>query len=610
MLKVTHRNQTASQRRYYEAAKGKDTDIIEIHDSEGNVIDERICNISILPKEDVGNRPIDKEIDGLLNFLRTGRVPSKSYVVLMTPSERLATLKATYGDAWKSYVSNPVVQQDDIYDPFFVPLTDKRGMDLDEDSPLERMRPSDDDKARQAAKQAIQNDLRKLDKVACMARVKKLLTACQENGLMSDDYIRDLLSDFVMAGETERIPLTVKNAYDDVVISAALLKRDYPELFAGVRDRIYSTVVMSDIDEVIDMIGYGDFDKEVGHGIGAHHHNPALNPKDDDGNYLPDNGLKDPEGQRRLAGINPDPDNKKKVNGDPGNRPDWQQSSYRTIAENEALKYIKRLEEMFPGAARTSFVDGRSKVSSANLSADVVRSMQTDYTPPKRSGFSIFDTWNGDPSQQDVGFETAHYLSAGIKVTMGSFPRQEGDFQYNNNGRKVSPDWKLPMTLTIYIPSVGSLDDPDKTYDLSPFAVGLFFDESYSSGVNNIRRYVDEALMNFKARIEANGLGYGVKYVEDRYSPLAYCFSSDPRRQEDALRFIVRCACGCLGEIIDMVDGIEANDSSSIARQVNMYYTEKRRTRYETRYGGKQKHRTRYETRYGGHGIRRYKGRR
>ena len=128
--------------------------------------------------------------------------------------------------------------------------------------------------------------------------------------------------------------------------------------------------------------------------------------------------------------------------------------------------------------------------------------------------------------------------------------------------------------------------------------------------MNNIRRYVDEALMNFKARIEANGLGYGVKYVEDRYSPMAYCFSSDPRRQEDALRFIVRCACGCLGEIIDMVDGIEANDSDSIARQVNMYYTEKRRTRYETRYGGKQKHRTRYETRYGGRGIRRYKGRR
>ena len=59
-----------------------------------------------------------------------------------------------------------------------------------------------------------------------------------------------------------------------------------------------------------------------------------------------------------------------------------------------------------------------------------------------------------------------------------------------------------------------------------------------------------------------------------------------------------------------MVDGIEANDSDSIARQVNMYYTEKRRTRYETRYGGKQKHRTRYETRYGGRGIRRYKGRR
>ena len=284
MLKVTHRNQTASQRRYYEAAKGKDTDIIEIHDSEGNVIDERICNISILPKEDVGNRPIDKEIDGLLNFLRTGRVPSKSYVVLMTPSERLSTLKATYGDGWKSYVSNPVVQQDDIYDPFFVPLTDKRGMDLDEDSPDKRRRPSDDDKARQAAKQAIQNDLRKLDKVACMARVKKLLTACQENGLMSDDYIRDLLSDFVMAGETERIPLTVKNAYDDVVISAALLKRDYPELFAGVRDRIYSTVVMSDIDEVIDMIGYGDFEKEDGHGIGADQHNPALSPKDDDGN--------------------------------------------------------------------------------------------------------------------------------------------------------------------------------------------------------------------------------------------------------------------------------------------------------------------------------------
>lgn len=576
MLKVTHRKGN-SQRRYYEAAKGKDTDIIEIRDSEGNIIDERICNISIMPKEDVGNRPIDKEIDGLLNFLRTGRVPSKSYVVLMTPSERLATLKATYGDAWKSYVSNPVVQQDDIYDPFFVPLTDKRGMGLDEDSPSERMRPSDDDKARQAAKQAVQNDLRKLDKVACMARVKKLLTACQENGLMSDDYIRELLSDFVMAGETDRIPRTVQNAYDDVIISAALLKRDYPELFAGVRDRIYSTVVMSDIDEVIDMIGYGDFDKEVGHGLGAHHHNPALNPKDDDGNYLPDNGLKDPAGQRRLAGVNPDPDNKKKVNGDPGNRPDWQQSSYRTIAENEALKYLKRLEDMFPGAAGTSFVDGRSKVNSANLSSDVVRSMQTDYTPPKRSGFSIFDTWNGDPSQQDVGFETAHYLSAGIKVTMGSFPRQEGNFQYNNNGRKVSPDWKLPMTLTIYIPSVGSLDDPDKTYDLSPFAVGLFFDKSYSKGVSNIRRYVDEALMNFKARIEANGLGYGVKYVEDRYSPMAYCFSSNPKRQEEALRFIVRCACGCLGEIIDMVDKIDKNDDDSIAKVVNMYYTERKR---------------------------------
>lgn len=606
MLKVTHRKGN-SQRRYYEAAKGKDTDIIEVRDSDGNVIDERICNISIMPKEDVGNRPIDKEIDVLLNYLRTGKTPSRSYVVLMRPSERLATLKAQYGDDWKQYwdsaTNSPMVPANDVYDPFYVPLMNAKGKILnpDDDKDFDVLNMKDrlasgkitqdefdafmakrqaeiaDAQEQQALKQAPKDSLRSLNYVSCSARVKKLLTACQENGLMSDDYIRDLLSDFVMAGETDRIPLTVKNTYDDVIISAALLKRDYPELFAGVRDRIYSTVVMSDIDKVIEMIGHGDYDKEVGHGLGAHHHNPALNPKDDDGNYLPDNGLKDPEGQRRLAGVNPDPDNKKKVNGDPGNRPDWQQSSYRTIAENEALKYIKRLEEMFHGAAGTSFVDGRSKVSSASLSADVVRSMQTDYTPPKRSGFSIFDTWNGDPSQQDVGFETAHYLSAGIKVTMGSFPRQEGDFQYNNNGRKVSPDWKLPMTLTIYIPSVGSLDDPDKTYDLSPFAVGLFFDKSYSSGVSNIRRYVDEALMNFKARIEANGLGYGVKYVEDRYSPMAYCFSSNPKRQEDALRFIVRCACGCLGEIIDMVDGIEANDEDSIARQVNMYYTERKR---------------------------------
>jgi len=500
-----------------------DGDVEEIYDVDDNgnqvLVDRRVYGISIMPDQK-GNIPLIEEIKIYVRFLKTGQVPRKSNLKpSSTSKQRLATLKAQYGDDWKSHVSSTDVAQ-----------------------------PKDSDSL-------IVTDFS--NKRVAMGNLKKLMIAAVKNDVISQEELLEILH-----------PLNDNDTADSVRLS---ILRDNPEL--------------ADILPVV----FGDIDtKELEHGVGSHAHGMDF-----------DDLLDDPskhDAAARITGDSPkDPETGKRARtGGPGKRLEWEQSSYRAIAEQEANAYISTLTEVTGGQGSTKVV-GREEALNKQDATDMIIAIQSDFQGKgsKATGRNFADAWMGDPSREDYGFDTEHAVYGGISVSFGGFARREpeigksgkplrgGKVSYNVSGRGANaPDWSCSLSIKIAAPYIGSLDDPQAKHDLIPFCVSVSLGQVngvQSVGRKKLGEHIDRV---FSGLVKTRGRAYGCSLVDNVYNATAMCREVDADKQVEGLKFLIRCACAAFGECIDLVDGIDIDDSASIRNMVNVNVFESRTRKY------------------------------
>lgn len=544
-------SKTASERRTlhrrYERSSFTEGDLIDIYDADGNVIDQRIYGISVWPLADVGSRPIDREINNYIAFLRDGKVPRTHFAAPeLSPAQRRDALKAQYGDDWKNHVENPVGTVTDTLDF------------------------KDDFNSKRSAN----------------ASLKKLLIACLKNGIMDESYIEGLLLDLA--------------SNEDAAAALSTVMRLCPGLIN----------ITDDGQVMLDNVRiFGDIDtKELEHGVGSHHHQ-----------MLGDDLRADPNkagALNRIYGDAPkDPDTGKyDTTGGVGKRKDWEQSAYRVIAEAEANRYIKVLQEKYDGVF---IVGGREKVTVPDAE-DMLLAVQSDFLGKgtNATGRRWADAWMGDPSREDFGFDTAHAIVGGLKVSIGEFkpavPNKKGQTSYNvgaikknyipmtdadgnpiidpDTGEQLTeidtrsyPKWKIHFSIQIAAPYVGSLDDPDKQYDTTPFCVAVNL-----GGTENLDGKIESAVRRqfaslYPQYVKRFANRYGCRVVDNMYNPTAMCSASGTEKQEAGLKYLVRCACAAMGECIDIIEGVDMNDPAqakrSVRMSVNNSFAESRRTK-------------------------------
>lgn len=500
-----------------------DGDVEEIYDVDDNgnqvLVDRRVYGISIMPDRK-GNIPLLEEIKSYVRFLKTGQVPRKSNLQpSSTSKQRLAALKDQYGDDWKSHVNSTDVAQ-----------------------------PKDSDSL-------IVTDFS--NKRVAMGNLKKLMIAAVKNDVISQEELLEILH-----------PLNDNDTADSVRMS---ILRDNPEL--------------ADILPVV----FGDIDtKELEHGVGSHAHGMDF-----------DDLLDDPskhDAAVRITGDSPkDPETGKRARtGGPGKRLDWEQSSYRAIAEQEANAYIAMLSDVTGGKGSTKVV-GREEALNKQDATDMIIAIQSDFQGKgsKATGRNFADAWMGDPSREDYGFDTEHAVYGGISVSFGGFARREpeigksgkplrgGKVSYNVSGRGANaPDWSCSLSIKIAAPYIGSLDDPQAKHDLIPFCVSVSLGQV--NGVQSVSRkklgeHIDRV---FSGLVKTRGRAYGCSLVDNVYNATAMCREVDADKQVEGLKFLTRCACAAFGECIDMVDGIDIDDSASIRNMVNVNVFESRTRKY------------------------------
>lgn len=521
MLSVGEGRNTKSRTRYlHKTLEGfNDGDVEEIYDTDANgnqtLVDRRVYGISIMP-DPKGNIPLIEEIKSYVRFLKTGQVPRKSNLEpSSTSKQRLAALKAQYGDDWKSHVNSTDVAQ-----------------------------PKDSDSL-------IVTDFS--NKRVAMGNLKKLMIAAVKNNVISQEELLEILH-----------PLNDNETADSVRMS---ILRDNPEL--------------ADILPVV----FGDIDtKELEHGVGSHAHGMDF-----------DDLLDDPskhDAAARITGDSPkDPETGKRARtGGPGKRLDWEQSSYRAIAEQEANAYISRLTDVTGGKGSTKVV-GREEALNKQDATDMIIAIQSDFQGKgsKATGRNFADAWMGDPSREDYGFDTEHAVYGGISVSFGGFARREpelgksgkplrgGKVSYNVSGRGANaPDWSCSLSIKIAAPYIGSLDDPQAEHDLIPFCVSVSLGQVngvQSVGRKKLEEHIDRV---FSGLVKTRGRAYGCSLVDNVYNATAMCREVDADKQVEGLKFLTRCACAAFGECIDLVDGIDIDDSASIRNMVNVNVFESR----------------------------------
>ncbi len=498
-----------------------DGDVEEIYDVDDNgnqvLVDRRIYGISIMP-DPKGVIPIVEEIKSYVRFLKTGEVPRKNNLEPSTTTrQRLADLKAKYGDDWKAHAKG-------------------NGADIAQASD---------------AKPALVTDFS--NKRVAMGNLKKLMIAVIKNNVISQEELLDILR-----------PLNDNDTADSVRMS---ILRDNPELA-----------------ELLPIV-FGDIDtKELEHGVGSHAHSMDF-----------DDLLDDPtkhDAAARITGDSPkDPETGKRARtGGPGKRMDWEQSSYRAIAEQEANAYIELLTSATGGKGHTKVL-GREEALNKQDATDMIIAIQSDFQGKgsKATGRNFGDAWMGDPSREDYGFDTEHAVYGGISVSFGGFARREpeigksgkplrgGKVSYNVSGRGANaPDWSCALSIKIAAPYVGSLDDPNAEHDLIPFCVSVGLGQM--NGVQTVgrKKLEDHIDRVFTGLVKTRGRAYGCSVVDNVYNATAMCREVDANKQVEGLKFLTRCACAAFGECIDMVDSVDIDDAESIRNTINVNVFENR----------------------------------
>lgn len=364
---------------------------------------------------------------------------------------------------------------------------------------------------------------------SAVSRLKKILIACKKNDVLSDDEIVDLLRDLTDDSE-------VAKALD---VLATIKQLGLPEDYPGVADLLAST-----------QTGFGDVDsKSLDHGAGAHFHNKKYQDLEDpEGAYL--------QAKKRIAGVAPDDKAAKKSR--PGNRQDWERSAYRVIAEDEALKFVNRLK------SSTNTNVSMSKESSTD-DATLVETLKAGFggLAVNPTGRRWTDKWDGDPSQEYYGLDTAHCMVGGIALDCAG---STGDIP-----------WKARFVVQICVPYVGSLDDPEGDYDLNAFCVAVTVRKM--EGLSVSRQEVSDTVeKTFKAYVKRKGRAYECSFVENTYYPTAIC-TADVQDQEDSLRYLIRCACASFGEALDVIAEVDPADAGSVRNTVNRNYVENKEIR-------------------------------
>lgn len=498
-----------------------DGDVEEIYDVDDNgnqvLVDRRVYGISIMP-DPRGIIPIVEEIKGYVRFLKTGEVPRKNNREPSTTTrQRLADLKAKYGDDWKAYAKGNVA-------------------DIAQAS---------------NATPALVTDFS--NKRVAMGNLKKLMIAVIKNDVISQEELLDILR-----------PLNDNDTADSVRMS---ILRDNPEL--------------ADLLPIV----FGDIDtKELEHGVGSHAHSMDF-----------DDLLDDPtkhDAAARITGDSPkDPETGKRARtGGPGKRMEWERSSYRAIAEQEANAYIDLLTSATGGKGHTRVL-GREEALNKQDATDMIIAIQSDFQGKgsKATGRNFGDAWMGDPSREDYGFDTEHAVYGGISVSFGGFARREpeigksgkplrgGKVSYNVSGRGANaPDWSCALSIKIAAPYVGSLDDPNAKHDLIPFCVSISLGQMNGIQTVGRKKLEDHIDRVFTGLVKSRGRAYGCSVVNNVYNATAMCREVDASKQVDGLKFLTRCACAAFGECVDMVDSIDVDDAESIRNTINVNVFENR----------------------------------
>lgn len=359
------------------------------------------------------------------------------------------------------------------------------------------------------------------------SRLKKILVACKKNDLLTDDDIVELLRGLTDNKE-------VAKAMDVLATIKSLgLSEDYP----GVADLIAST-----------QTGFGDIDdKSTEHGIGAHHHQSAYSDLEDpDSPYM--------RAKKRVAGIAPDDAAQKKSK--PGKRQDWERSAYRVIAEDEAAKYVSMLrragrmeaqiDESAPVPSDTETLIDTLKVGFGGMAVNP-------------TGRRWLDQWDGDPSQEEYGLDTEHCMRGGVAIDC--------------SGKTEGQPWKTRFVIYLCVPYIGSLDDPEnKEYDLNAFCVAVTVRNVTGSQVR-MQQIMDRLERTFKANVKRRGAAYGCSLVDNVYYTTSIC-KAPADEHEESLRYLVRCACAAFGECLDVIEGVDPDDVSSVRTSINQGYVE------------------------------------